>query len=352
MLRAIAPPEPVAMPAKDRWIAAYAAELEAYQRDPAVLDANRAISMWPIEQLAAATALARAASGPMLEIGTYVGGASVALARTGQRLVCMEKGGAHPDHPTLPTDDILRDLKINLNRFGVAERVAIVEGNYGRDENVEQVRKLVQQSASDRILANGKFGLVCIDADGGVDWAFNLFSAFMGPGTLLLIDDYSSVLYGDKAPQTKTSVDRLTELGMIEKWGVVSGQMWVGAVRDVGELAEKKAFVSRVLDVSEIGEAVDDGDPGFIHAIRLPDPWEKHADTIERQASPLILLEDGCVLGPPHYPLEMVRRDGAGSYSHWGSRLYFSSSENSDPRRNGRSYEVVLGKERLRLILT
>lgn len=57
-------------------------------------------------------------------------------------------------------------------------------------------------------------------------------------------------------------------------------------------------------------------------------------------ASRLLLFEDDRPLGPPHAPHDTIRREGGGCYSHWGTQLYFSTSDNSDPRRNGRSYVV------------
>jgi hypothetical protein len=60
-----------------------------------------------------------------------------------------------------------------------------------------------------------------------------------------------------------------------------------------------------------------------------------------RQASPLELREDGRPLGPAHAMHEDIRRLGAGRFSHWGSALIFSSSDNSDPRTNGRAYSLT-----------
>jgi hypothetical protein len=56
--------------------------------------------------------------------------------------------------------------------------------------------------------------------------------------------------------------------------------------------------------------------------------------------SSLILTEDGNPLGPSHEPIQSIEDHGAGRYSHWGSLLTFSASDNSDPRTNGRSYVV------------
>ena len=53
------------------------------------------------------------------------------------------------------------------------------------------------------------------------------------------------------------------------------------------------------------------------------------------------VFEDGRRLGPPHRPHDYIREDGGGQFSHWGSTLYFSGSDNSDPRVNGRIYTVV-----------
>lgn len=53
--------------------------------------------------------------------------------------------------------------------------------------------------------------------------------------------------------------------------------------------------------------------------------------------SSIRLLEDGRELtgGQQHAD---IRKDGAGRFSHWGSHIYFSSSDDSNPRTNGRSH--------------
>lgn len=57
-------------------------------------------------------------------------------------------------------------------------------------------------------------------------------------------------------------------------------------------------------------------------------------------ASWLVLFEDGVELGPAHATQDSIRALGGGKFSHWGSWLYFSTSDNSDPRSNARSYTV------------
>jgi len=57
-----------------------------------------------------------------------------------------------------------------------------------------------------------------------------------------------------------------------------------------------------------------------------------------RPESTLQLFENGNPLGPPHAVHNDIRSKGRGRFSHWKTRLYFSTSDNTDPRTNGRSY--------------
>jgi hypothetical protein len=56
--------------------------------------------------------------------------------------------------------------------------------------------------------------------------------------------------------------------------------------------------------------------------------------------SSLQLYEDGIPLDPAHSAHDAIRLHGAGRFSHWGSRLYLSSSDNTSPAENGRRYTV------------
>lgn len=58
------------------------------------------------------------------------------------------------------------------------------------------------------------------------------------------------------------------------------------------------------------------------------------------RVSRLQLLEDGKPLGPAHAAHEAIRTQGGGLFSHWGDWLFFSTSDNSDPRTSGRRYTV------------
>jgi hypothetical protein len=53
-----------------------------------------------------------------------------------------------------------------------------------------------------------------------------------------------------------------------------------------------------------------------------------------------MVIEDGRPLGPAHSFHDTIRNQGRGRFSHWHSGLYFSTSDGSDPRANGRVYEL------------
>jgi hypothetical protein len=57
-------------------------------------------------------------------------------------------------------------------------------------------------------------------------------------------------------------------------------------------------------------------------------------------ASSLIVYEDGKPLGPPHAPFDEIRKIGKGRYNHWDNVVFFTASDNTDPRTNGRKYTV------------
>jgi lipopolysaccharide transport system ATP-binding protein len=83
----------------------------------------------------------------------------------------------------------------------------------------------------------------------------------------------------------------------------------------------------------------DGGVAWKIDLLSFPIAGDSHSNFTQSKA---IVFEDGKKLGPPHALHETIRQHGMGAYSHWGTYLYFSSSDNSDPRSNGRAYIVKL----------
>ena len=61
-----------------------------------------------------------------------------------------------------------------------------------------------------------------------------------------------------------------------------------------------------------------------------------------QHSSTLMLFEDAIELGSAHSLHAEIELAGGGRYSHWEHGLFFSSSDNSSPRGNGRSYHVLV----------
>jgi len=80
-------------------------------------------------------------------------------------------------------------------------------------------------------------------------------------------------------------------------------------------------------------------------AVRLPDSLPGGDTAAHPTISKLLLFEDGNVMGPPHCEHAVIQKYGGGRFSHWGHDLFFSTSDGSDPNRNGRTYAVALEVE-------
>lgn len=91
-----------------------------------------------------------------------------------------------------------------------------------------------------------------------------------------------------------------------------------------------------------------EGEFGFqVVVSRSPILADIPADTPdESTASPLVFLENGQPLDYPHSLHADIEGIGQGRYSHWngggGAELRFSTSDNSDPRANGRVYSIAV----------
>ena len=76
----------------------------------------------------------------------------------------------------------------------------------------------------------------------------------------------------------------------------------------------------------------------YIASMDFGEPGDKETGN----KSGLLLFEDGKPLGPARSIHKDIREQGKGRYSHWTEGgLYFSASDNSSPRTNGRCYEVA-----------
>ena len=72
----------------------------------------------------------------------------------------------------------------------------------------------------------------------------------------------------------------------------------------------------------------------------LPELKEHANNESSLNRSRLVVYEDGKPLGPPHSPFNEIRKAGKGRYNHWKDIIFFTASDNSDPRSNSRTYSV------------
>jgi hypothetical protein len=80
------------------------------------------------------------------------------------------------------------------------------------------------------------------------------------------------------------------------------------------------------------------------HSFRVAVPDLQHVSddkTPSRDRSPVFVFEDKRQLAMPHALHAEIVAFGQGRFSHWADYILFSTSDNSDPRSNGRSYELV-----------
>ena len=77
--------------------------------------------------------------------------------------------------------------------------------------------------------------------------------------------------------------------------------------------------------------------PTHLYILPLGIDWMNQADL---GLSPAIVYENGVPLASPNSLHQVIKDDGNGGYSIWNGSLYFSSSDNTDPRTNGRKYEL------------
>jgi predicted O-methyltransferase YrrM len=181
-------------------------------------------SMVHLDVLALTYHLARICRGSILEIGAFRGGTTVAAAwgvrdaREAKKLITIEPGGRLRKHQ-LATRNILRSLRRNLARQGVAERVTIVEGHSFEPEVVAAVH---------RALDADQVGLLILDADANCKRDINRYGPKLMDGCWLIIDDYGGSADNSKVSPTKRQVDELVNSDQLLPLGYYGFGTWVG----------------------------------------------------------------------------------------------------------------------------
>ena len=185
---------------------------------------GRAASMLHMDVLLLIYHFARFGEGNILEIGPYIGGSTVAAAfgaresATSKKIVSIEAGG-RLKHFRLASRNIIKDLKKNLARFGVAEEVTLITGRSFDEAIIYQVRQH---------LSSRDVGLFVFDADNNVRRDLDCYGDLLNDGCWLVIDDYFGPA---KAAPLRAQVDALVTEGQLVPFGYYGWGTWVGQWR-------------------------------------------------------------------------------------------------------------------------
>jgi predicted O-methyltransferase YrrM len=203
-----------------------------YRREPIARELEKIRhkhSMLHIDVLLLLYYFAKTTMGSILEIGSYVGGGTIAVAwgvrDSGQRrnIISIQPGGACV-HPRLPTKNILKDLKKNLAKHGVSDRVTLMEG-LSRDKGIV--------AAVRGMLPRGSVDLLIIDADGDIKRNLDLYGSLLSENCWVVLDDYYCPAPGSKDVIVRPQVRALVDAGQLETLGFYGWATWVGRWRGV-----------------------------------------------------------------------------------------------------------------------
>jgi L-amino acid N-acyltransferase YncA/predicted O-methyltransferase YrrM len=170
---------------------------------------------------------AKICAGSILEIGAFVGGATIAAAfgvrDSGRQknLIAIEPGGT-VKHRRLGTRNILRDLKRNLARQRVSEMITLIKGRSFAPETISTVHQALR---SDQI------GLLILDADAGKRRDIECYRDKLADRCWMVIDDYCGADSNVKSAPSRADVDALVAAGALEPLGFYGWSTWVGRWR-------------------------------------------------------------------------------------------------------------------------
>ena len=186
---------------------------------------GREASMLHMDVLLLIYHFARFSVGDVLEIGPYVGGSTIAAAfgaresgKPQKKIITVEAGG-RVKHFRLPSRNIIRDLKKNLVRFGVAESITLINGRSSDDGVISEVRQR---------LSNRAVSLFIFDADNNVRRDLDCYGDLLGDGCWVVIDDYFGPA---KAAPLRAQVNSLVSEGRLVPFGYYGWGTWVGQWR-------------------------------------------------------------------------------------------------------------------------
>ena len=166
--------------------------------------------------------MAKISDGAILEIGSFLGGSTIAAALGARdsgrqrKFISIELGGPLKDH-RLATRNIFRDLEKNLARAGLRDAVTLINGSSFEEKTIGAVREKI---------GPGEIGLFVFDADWNVRRDLDWYADRLANNCWVVIDDYISAT--EKAGPIRTQVDELVAAGRLVTLGFYGWGTWVG----------------------------------------------------------------------------------------------------------------------------
>jgi predicted O-methyltransferase YrrM len=182
---------------------------------------GREASMLHMDVLLLIYHFARFGAGNVLEIGPYIGGSTIAAAfgaresGTQKKIITIEAGGSLK-HFRLSSRNIIKDLKKNLARFGVAQDVTLINGRSSDEAIISEVR---------RRLSSREVSLFIFDADNNVRRDLDCYGDLLNDGCWVVIDDYFGPA---KAAPLRAQIDAVVSEGRLVPFGYYGWGTWVG----------------------------------------------------------------------------------------------------------------------------
>src|SRR5881296_2494304 len=182
--------------------------LMQYRQEPIhsqLLKIRDKYSMLHLDVLILIYHFAKLCSGPIVEIGAFLGGATIAAAfgvrDSGKRktLITIEQGGSLK-HKRLGTRNILRDLERNLARQRVSEMVTVIKR---RSFDAATIRAVHDTLGPDKI------GLLILDADAAKRRDIECYRDKFSDDCWMVIDDYYGTDSNEKITPSRADVDTL-----------------------------------------------------------------------------------------------------------------------------------------------
>ena len=170
---------------------------------------------------------AKLCTGAILEIGAFVGGATIAAALGSResghekKLIAVEPGGS-VKHKRLGTRNILRDLERNLAKERVANKVTLIKGQSFKPETISAVRQA---------LGLDQVGLLVLDADAAKRRDIDCYRDRLAGGCWIIVDDIYGTDANEKITRSRADVDQLVAEGLLEPLGFYGWSTWVGRWR-------------------------------------------------------------------------------------------------------------------------